>query len=254
VRSNVLGGGDPAKIVNPDNLDTQGANHVCRALPFGDRATPNGTIGWPYNETTQQSLEPGLRPLSAFYTDGRGVVARWKDRRGHQPVPGVLQVVEAPRTRTSGALQRPCQRPDVHDLEQRAVLDQVQYGKPSPSTTHVEDDTLCLSLPTPTHGGDTSADFTTYPNGPWWADYTKHRDCHQGTSSRRHEKPSDAPERIMGCSRCTQCHMAKTQGARAALALHGLPLEAIPPRRRLLQAQGGMPNFLCGLSCPRYAL
>jgi hypothetical protein len=113
-------------------------------------------------------------------------------------------------------------------------------------TTHVEDDTLCLSCHA-THGGDTSADFTTITTA-MVADYTNNRDA-IGDVVSAHTNHPYAPERIMGLSRCTQCHMAKTQGPDAALALHGHTFEAIPPQKTLIyQAQGGMPNS-CALSC-----
>jgi hypothetical protein len=240
----VLGGGDPAKIVNPDNLDTQGANDVCGQCHSVIASTPNGTIGWPYNETTQQSWSPGSGPLSAFYTDAE---VWWPDGKTGEDT---SQYPEFYKSSKPTNPYHPVRCSDCHDpmsttSNSAQVLDQVQSGTLT-LTTHVEDDTLCLSCHA-THGGDTSADFTTITTA-MVADYTNNRDA-IGDVVSAHTNHPYAPERIMGLSRCTQCHMAKTQGPDAALALHGHTFEAIPPQKTLIyQAQGGMPNS-CALSC-----
>jgi hypothetical protein len=240
----VMGGGDPAKIVNPGKLDTQGGNDVCGQCHSVVASTPNGTFGWPYNETAQQSWSPGSGPLSAFFTDAE---VWWPDGKTGEDT---SQYPEFYKSSKPTFQFHPVRCTDCHDAmsttsNNAQVLDQVQSGTVT-VTTHVDDDTLCLACHA-THGGGTSADFTKVTVA-MVADYANNRTA-IGTVVSAHTNHPYAPERIMGLSRCTLCHMATTQGPDAALVLHGHTFEAIPPQKTLkYQDQGGMPNS-CALSC-----
>jgi Doubled CXXCH motif (Paired_CXXCH_1) len=104
----------------------------------------------------------------------------------------------------------------------------------------VENNTLCLACHA-THGpfaAITTADVADYNNTA----------LKIGATVSEHSHHPYGPERSMGLSRCTNCHMATTQGP-GELTLHGHTFEAIPPTKTLAyQAQGGMPNS-CALSC-----
>ncbi|MBZ5589621.1 MAG: cytochrome c family protein [Acidobacteriia bacterium] len=240
----VLGGGDKTKIVNPANLDTQGANDVCGQCHSVVASTPSGTIGWPYNETTQQAWVPGSGPLSAFFTDGE---VWWPDGKTGQDT---SQYPEFYKSSKPTFQFHPVRCTDCHDpmsttSNHAQIVDQVESGTLTIST-HVDDDTLCLACHA-THGGGTSADFTTI-TAAMVADYATNRDA-IGKVVSAHTNHPYAPERMMGLSRCTHCHMATTQGPDAAQVLHGHTFEAIPPQKTLkYQDQGGMPNS-CALSC-----
>jgi hypothetical protein len=66
----ILWNGNKTKIVNPANLDAQGANEICGQCHAVMASAPTGEIGWPYNETTGKSWYPGSPdPLSDFETD-----------------------------------------------------------------------------------------------------------------------------------------------------------------------------------------
>lgn len=240
----VLGGGDPAKIVNPAKLDTQGANDVCGQCHSVVASAPNGTFGWPYNETTQQSWLPGSGPLSAFFTDAE---VWWPDGKTGEDT---SQYPEFYKSSKPTFQFHPVRCTDCHDpmsttSNNAQVLDQVQSGTVT-VTTHVDDDTLCLACHA-THGAGTSADFTNITVA-MVADYANNRSA-IGTVVSAHTNHPYGPERLMGLSRCTQCHMATTQGPDAAEVLHGHTFEAIPPQKTLkYQDQGGMPNS-CALSC-----
>ena len=242
--AHVLGQGDPAKIVNPDRLDTKGANDVCGQCHSVVASTPNGTIGWPYNETTQQSWLPGSGPLENFYTDAE---VWWPDGKTGEDT---SQDPEFYKSSKPTFQFHPVRCTDCHDpmsatSNPAQVLDQVQNGTTT-LTTHVDDDTLCLSCHA-THGAGTSADFTNITVA-MVADYANNRAA-IGAVVSAHTNHPYAPERTMGLSRCTQCHMAKTQGPDASLSLHGHTFEAIPPQKTLVyQDQGGMPSS-CALSC-----
>ncbi len=240
----VLGGGDPAKIVNPDNLDTQGANDVCGQCHSVVASAPNGTFGWPYDETAQKSWIPGSGPLAAFFTDAE---VWWPDGKTGEDT---SQYPEFYKSSKPTFQFHPVRCTDCHDAmsatsNNAQILDEVTSGTTAIST-HVEDDTLCLACHA-THGGGTSADFTTITPA-MVADYANNRTA-IGKVVSAHTNHPYAPERMMGLSRCTQCHMAKTQGPDASLSLHGHTFEAIPPQKTLkYQEQGGMPNS-CALSC-----
>ena len=239
----VMAGGDPSKIVNPDKLDTQGANDVCGRCHSVVASTPTGVIGWPYDETTQQSFVPG-EALAGFITDAE---VWWPDGKTGEDT---SQYPEFYKSSKPTFQFHPVRCTDCHDpmsttTNPAQVLDSVTTAGVA-ITTHVNDDTLCLSCHA-THGGGTSADFTNI-TPQMVADFADNR-ATIGNIVSAHTNHPFAPERTMGLSRCTKCHMAKTQGPDAALALHGHTFEAIPPQKTLkYQAQGGMPNS-CALSC-----
>jgi len=58
-----------------------------------------------------------------------------------------------------------------------------------------------------------------------------------------------APERTMGLSRCSSCHMPKVAKSAVAFDIHSHTFEPIAPEKTLMyQEQGGMPNA-CAVSC-----
>lgn len=240
----VMAQGDPTLIVNPGKLDTQGANDVCGQCHSVVASAPTGAIGWPYDETAQQSWIPGSGPLLPYYTPGE---VWWPDGKTGEDTSQYPEFYMS----TKPTFQfHPVRCIDCHDAMSTTsnpaqVLDQVQSGTVT-VTTHVDDDTLCLACHA-THGGGTSADFTKITVA-MVADYANNRTA-IGTIVSAHTNHPYAPERTMGLSRCTQCHMAQTQGPDDALALHGHTFEAISPQKTLkYQDQGGMPNS-CALSC-----
>ncbi len=236
--------GDPALIVNPGKLDTQGANDVCGQCHSVVASTPTGVIGWPYDEIAQKSWIPGSASLADFFTDTE---VWWPDGKTGEDT---SQYPEFYKSAKPTFQFHPVRCTDCHDPHRPTsnpaqVVEAISSGGLT-VPTHVNDDTLCLACHA-THGGGTSADFSKITVA-MVADYAGNRDAIADVVGAHTHHPY-APERIMGLSRCTECHMAKTQGPDASLSLHGHTFEAISPQKTLLyQAQGGMPNS-CALSC-----
>ncbi|MFA9566508.1 MAG: hypothetical protein ACERLM_17735, partial [Acidimicrobiales bacterium] len=64
-----------------------------------------------------------------------------------------------------------------------------------------------------------------------------------------HSNHPYGPERSMGLSRCSKCHMPKTAKSAINYDIHGHTYEPIAPEKTLMyQEQGGMPNA-CAVSC-----
>ncbi len=221
-------------------VPTTCAGSATRWLP----RPPTGAIGWPYNETTNQSWIPGSAPLADFYTDAE---VWWPDGKTGVDTSQYPEFYKSSKPTFTFHMVR---RIDCHDpmsatSNASQVLDSVTVANVT-MTTHVEDNTLCLSCHA-THGQGTSADFTKITPA-MVADYANNRPA-IGAIVSAHTNHPYGPERTMGLSRCTQCHMATTQGPDAALSLHGHTFEAISPQKTLkYQDQGGMPNS-CALSC-----
>ncbi|MFI5143275.1 MAG: hypothetical protein ACHQQS_04810 [Thermoanaerobaculales bacterium] len=241
----ILGGGDPAKIVNPAKLDTQGANDVCGQCHSVVASAPTGAIGWPYNETTQQSWIPGSGPLSAFLTDAE---VWWPDGKTGEDTSQYPEFYKStkPTFQYHQVRCTDCHDPHANAQPAQIVTQIVDAQTKVAIPSKVDDDTLCLACHA-THGQGTSADFTAITQG-MVAAYAQNRTA-IGAIVEQHTHHPYGPERTMGLSRCTQCHMATTQGPDGALALHGHTFEAISPQKTLkYQDQGGMPNS-CALSC-----
>ena len=241
----VLGHGDPAKIVNPAKLDAQGANDVCGQCHSVVASAPTGAIGWPYNETAQQSWIPGSGPLAPFMTDAE---VWWPDGKTGMDTSQYPEFYKSTKPTYQFHQVRCTECHDPHSNAQPAqiVTQIVDATSKLAIPTKVEDDTLCLGCHA-THGAGTSADFTTITKD-MVAAYPQNRTA-IGAVVEQHTHHPYGPERTMGLSRCTQCHMATTQGPDGALALHGHTFEAISPQKTLkYQDQGGMPSS-CALSC-----
>ncbi len=231
--------GDPALIVNPAKLDTQGSNDVCGQCHSVVASAPTGAIGWPYDETAQQSWIPGSGPLASYYTDAE---VWWPDGKTGEDTSQYPEFYKS----TKPTFQfHPVRCTDCHDSHKPTsnpaqVVESISTGGLTIATS-VQDNTLCLACHV-THGPFASITLQQV------ADYTNNRSA-IGNVVEAHSHHPYGPERTMGLSRCTQCHMAQTQGPDDALALHGHTFEAISPQKTLkYQDQGGMPNS-CAVSC-----
>jgi hypothetical protein len=242
----ILGEGDPAKIVNPDKLDAKSANDVCGQCHAVVASSPTGAIGWPYDETTKTSWIPGSStPLQSYYTDGE---VWWPDGKTGMDTSQYPEFYKSTKP-TYQFHQVRCT--ECHDPHENAQAGQIVTQIVDAQTkltipTRVEDNTLCLACHA-THGQNTSADFSKITKD-MVAAYADSRTA-IGAIVEQHTHHPYGPERTMGLSRCTTCHMAMTQGPDGALSLHGHTFEAISPQKTLkYQDQDGMPNS-CALSC-----
>ncbi len=233
--NHLLSYGDPSKIVNPANLTKAQQAEICGRCHITGKSVPAGSYNWPYNDATNTSWTPfdaaAGTPLSTFYTNA---AKYWPDGtiNGGRPYDQWVQSNHA----TFAAHTVSC--PDCHDAHNegagmliRSTVAQSTVVIP----TAVDDNTLCLGCHA-THGsfaGLTQQDVYDMTQGK--TDATAKIASVVAT----HTNHPYAPARLMGLSRCTDCHMAAA----------GHSFKMLSPDLTLqYQQQGGMPNS-CAAGC-----
>ena len=231
----ILGAGDPAKIVNPAKLKPAQQAEICGRCHVTGKSIPTGTYNWPFNDATNTSWTPfdaanGVA-LKTFYTNN---AKYWPDgtANGGRPYDQYVQSNHATfAPHTIGC-------PDCHDPHNEgegALIRESRNQGTLTIKTAAEDNSLCTSCHA-THGP--FADFTAQDvldsvNGkPEAIDKI-------AKVTEKHTNHPYAPERMLGLSRCTGCHMAAA----------GHTFKAISPEATLqYQEKGGMPNT-CASGC-----
>ena len=231
--------GDPAYIVNPAKLDARSANEVCGQCHSVVASTPTGVIGWPYNEITKTCWKPGSgEPLASYTTDAE---VWWPDGKTGIDTSQFPEFYESTKPTFAYHQVRCVECHSVHAPtgNPAQIVATLTQGSVS-IATKVEDDTLCLGC----HA--THAPFDTIT--PDQVAHASDNRAAIGAAVSSHSNHPYGPERSMGLSRCTLCHMAATGGP-GELKLHGHTFEVVPPTKTLAyQDQGGMPSS-CALSC-----
>ena len=233
----VLGGPDPSKIVNPADLTPQQQVWLCAQCHTRGKSVPSGNHDFGYNETDNHGYRIGDNVWD-YYHDEAG---RWPD--GKTPTKGEQQFqaheVSAHFTNPYQiVLCSNCHDPHSGDryLPRRTVTtDGLQIG------TSFVDNTLCLSCHA-THGPfkDLAKNDVADPAGK--------RDVIARIVT-GHTHHSYAPERMLGMSRCTTCHMPRTAKRDWEYDETSHTMEAISPEKTILyQDKGGMPSS-CTASC-----
>jgi hypothetical protein len=233
----VLGGPDPSKIVNPADLTPQQQVWLCAQCHTRGKSVPSGNHDFGYNETDNHGYRIGDNVWD-YYHDEAG---RWPD--GKTPSKGEQQFqaheVSAHFTNPyQTVLCSNCHDPHSGDryLPRRTVTtDGIQIA------TSFTDNTLCLSCHA-THGPfkDLAKNDVADPAG-------KHDVIARIVTGHSHH--SYAPERILGMSRCTTCHMPRTAKRDWEYDETSHTMEAISPEKTILyQDKGGMPSS-CTASC-----
>ena len=234
--NHVLGGGDPTKIVNPKSLKPAQQAELCGQCHINSNSVPAGTYAWPYNDATDTKWNAfdakAGTPLATFYKLGG---SKWPDGihyNGGRPYNAYLTSAHAnfaPHTVACSDCHDP--HAEGEGMLIREVMVEDGYNIP----TSAEDNSLCLSC------------HAKY--GPF-ADLTKGDifDMKSGKTDalakvanvvEKHTHHPYAPDRVMGLSRCTDCHMSAGQHS----------FNAISPEETLkYQDKGGMPNS-CAMGC-----
>lgn len=231
----ILGAGDKTKIVNPGNLKPAQQSEICGNCHVTGKSVPGALYNWPMNDATNTKWTPfdaaNGTALSTFYTNA---AKYWPDgtTNGGRPYDQWVQSNHATFTaHTVGC-------PDCHDPhaegEGRLIRETSVQGTLTIPTA-AEDNSLCISCHA-THGAFanfTKQDVLDSVNGN--ADATDKI----GKIISAHSNHPYAPARLMGLSRCTDCHMAAA----------GHTFKAISPEVTLkYQDKGGMPNT-CAAGC-----
>lgn len=209
--AHVLGGGDTSKIVNPADLTGAQSAEICGRCHINAASAPNKTWGWPYHDDSNTSWIPqpagtAWAPLASAYifnysTWGDGILPT-----GHtfyEYTGFVLSAHGQSHYGQNGSAVTCSECHDPHDAQQEYQIVTSRPGEGAASNitipTSADNDTLCLSC----HYGHTFPTIT----AAMVADFAKNRDA-IGDAISAHTNHPFAPERTMGLSRCTTCHMS----------------------------------------------
>ena len=232
--AHVLAGGDPARIVNPANLGTAQANEVCGRCHNRVRSVPGKTYGFAYHDDTDTEWRPGKEPLATYTADNN---SNWPD--GETSYEHNQHFSEMNRSAHATLRCTDCHDPHAQVNAPQILTQRTEGGVVI--ATRNEDNTLCLSC----HAG----------NGPFQKIskqmVANHADSVAaiGATVSAHSHHPYAPDRAMGLSRCTSCHMPAVAAAEHESPLHTHQVRVVPPEKTLrYQSRGGMPNA-CAASC-----
>lgn len=203
--NHILYGGDPTLIVNPANLSKTAQTELCARCHITSKSVPTGTYNWPMNDATGTHWTPfdakAGTALANFYTSNAKL---WPDGvhvNGGRP----YDQYKASAHATFAAHTVSC--PDCHDPHVEGeghLLRESIVNRSITVKTSAEDNTLCLSCHA-THGAFanvTTQDIADSANGVAAATDKVAK------TVETHTHHPYAPERTMGLSRCTGCHMA----------------------------------------------
>lgn len=207
--AHIIAAGNPDKIVNPAKLTVPQQAEICGRCHITSTSVPAGTFSWPMNDATMTNWTPfdakAGKALEDFYTDTTAKFADGKTQRSGRPYYGYTTSAHA----TFSAHQVGCA--DCHDPheegEGRLIREHVVEDNFTIATS-AEDNTLCLSC------------HAKY--GPF-AELTRGDIAEMNTKAETFDKVAKvvekhthhpyAPERMMGLSRCTGCHMSVYAGS-----------------------------------------
>lgn len=231
----IIAAGDPAKIVNPAKLSKLASSEICGSCHVTGKSVPGGVFNFPYNDATNTNWTPvdaanGVS-LETFYTDAATLYPDGKHQNGGRPyhdfkLGGKLNFAAHP----IGCI-------DCHDPHQegegRLIRDTYTSRDGLVIPTSAEDNSLCLTCHA-THG-----EFAAITAKDVFDSRTDAAALDKiAKTVEEHTHHPYAPERMMGLSRCIDCHMAVSHS-----------FDAIGPEETLkYQDKGGMANS-CAAGC-----
>jgi len=234
----VIGGGDTSKIVNPAKLTGAQSAEICGRCHVSGKSMPSGKYAWPYDDANMVDWIPSNTPtpLANFYTSTQALYPDGWLPTGGRPFNSFILSAHAKTHYGQGGSSVPCSDcHDPHDMQQDFQIVTSRPGEGSASNitipTAPDNDTLCLACHA-TH---------TFPTITYQmvADYANNEEA-IGKAVSAHTFHPYAPERNMGLSRCSKCHMSVS-------ASH--TWEPIEPEKTVMyQSKGGMPN-MCAAGC-----
>ncbi|MBI3693835.1 MAG: hypothetical protein HY238_03210 [Acidobacteria bacterium] len=239
--------GDPSKIINPaKNFTAKQNNELCGSCHSRGKSKPNAVLDYPFDETTAQAFAGSLGEdlYGRFFVDRAGL---WPDntesRQHHQQ----FQDFKLSAKWEFQFHKVTCS--ECHDVHQatphhlRTVMKVESGGANLEIPAKVEDNSLCLAC----HAGF----------GPFQS--LKREDIVDIAANRpkialvveAHTHHPYEPERRMGLSRCTECHMAKMAASAVPYDIASHTFKVASPEQTLATRNaGGMPNS-CSVRCHR---
>lgn len=238
--AHILGAGDPNKIVAPSKLSPAEQNDVCEQCHGRYKSLPAGTHDWPIKDDTYEVWLPGSgKPLTDFVTDAAGLWPDGKHSKQHHQ-----QNRDFEQSSKPGFVFHPVVCSECHSPHSRRNSRQIRTSITDGDLripTRDQNDTLCLACHA-THGP-----FEALTKEMIAAYDENIVEISRVVSS--HTFHPFAPDRTMGLSRCSLCHMPGTAVTAIAGDIKSHTFEVIAPEKTLLyQEQGGMPNA-CAASC-----
>lgn len=238
-----------AKIVNLENLSQAEQLAVCGQCHSRIKSVPAKLFSWPYNETTSQQWVPGMGPMEPFYTENFSVYPDgWNGRGTHSQFNEALKKgtkhfnnpYEKMSCWTCHTLHR-----NVATSQTRTSLTVQDGGTSLRIATSTKDNTLCLAC----HAG--YGPFASLNKG-MIAKYKDNLPTIAAVTSKHTFHPY-GPEREMGISRCTTCHMPYkgTIPGTTEYYVAGHTWDPMSPEKSLnpaYLAKGGQPSS-CAVQC-----
>jgi hypothetical protein len=235
----ILASGDPDFTIEPGREFTiQQANDSCGQCHVRGSSS-NGTLGYLWDEESDHPYVLG-DALDSYFTPKPGL---WPDGKTSKQNQQQWHELNESTHFNTGCFE--CH--DVHTAERgslREVIKQEENGEILRIPASDSDNTLCLAC----HANQED-DFTGITK-KMVMEYEQNRPK-IAQIVEGHTYHPYWPEREMGLSRCSGCHMPKTAKTAINYDVRSHTFESIPPEKTLLfQDQGGMPNA-CSVSCHR---
>ena len=218
--NHVLSNGAREAIINPRSLPLEQQVDICGRCHANGKSVPSGAFSWPLDEATNATFTPfdakAGKPLTAFYAFNPNM---WPD--GTHVAAGRLfnAYKMSAHAKTVGCTT--CHNPHAEG-EGHLMRGAIRVGNLR-IPTKVSDNSFCLSC----HAAKGTFASLTAQDIIDGAQDAKAKDRIE-TTVEAHTHHPYAPEREMGLSRCTTCHLA---------AGHGF--DVIPPAMTLQYASSG---------------
>ncbi len=231
--------GNPAGIVNPEDLSTQQANDLCGFCHSRGKSFPNETLSYPFNDDLMEDWEVGdawgdyYIDHGGYYPDGQVEGEVQSSKKHHQQY---FDFYESSKPTFTYHEVRCYECHDPHGGGEHQIVEEIEDDGLI-IATEPDNNTLCLACHA-THGD--FADLTK----EMIADYDNNVDAIAAVVTQHTNHPYD-PEN--GLSRCTKCHNPKTIKSAIQYDIHSHTFEVIPPYKTV---DYQMPNA-CSVSCHR---
>ncbi|MFQ6609230.1 MAG: T9SS type A sorting domain-containing protein [Fidelibacterota bacterium] len=231
--------GDPAGIVNPEDLTAQQANDLCGFCHSRGKSFPNETFSFPYNDELGEDWDVGdawgdyYINHGGFWGDGQLEGEKQTSVKHHQQY---YDFYESSKPTFVYHEVRCFECHDVHNDVKHNIRSEIDEDGLLIATDN-DNNTLCLACHS-THGyfEDITKEMV--------ADYENNIDQIGAVVSQHTHHPYD-PEN--GPSRCSKCHNPKVAKSAVPYDIHSHTFEPIPPYKTL---DYNMPNA-CAASCHR---
>lgn len=239
--NHILGGGDPEEIVNPAELTVKQKNDICAQCHVRVKSVPGNLHPWPMKDDTGEFYMPGSEePIENFLVDKAGYWGDGFNSKQHHQQVFDLDKSGKPTFQfhmiSCGDCHYNHSNHDNHQIRSR-ISEELDDGSTLTISTENDNNTLCLACHA-THG-----DFENITK-EMVADYETN-EAAIGNIVAEHSHHPYGPDRSMGLSRCSKCHMPKVAKSAISYDIHSHTFDAIAPKKTL---DYNMPNT-CATSC-----